>query len=80
VQGHDTHTQRAGNFALHFPLPRQIICLRQLRRDFDPRVPFLLSDSRLYSTSDILLFDLLLFRLVEKMVNPFRLGWMRGPW
>jgi hypothetical protein len=43
---------------LHFPLPRQIICVCQLRRDFHLRVPFL--HSSLYSTSDILLFDLLL--------------------
>jgi hypothetical protein len=27
VQGHDTHTQRARNFALQLPLPRQMICL-----------------------------------------------------
>jgi hypothetical protein len=40
MQGHDTHTQHARNFALQLPLPRQIICLRQLRRDFHPRVPF----------------------------------------
>ena len=59
VQGHDTHTQRARNFALRFPLPRQIICVCQLRRDFDPGVPFLLSHSSLYSTSDIRLFGLL---------------------
>src|SRR5262249_15112167 len=39
VQGHDTHTQRARNFALQLPLPHQIFCLRQLRRDFHPRVP-----------------------------------------
>jgi hypothetical protein len=38
VQGHDTHTQRARNFALQLPLPSQIICLRQLRRDYHPRV------------------------------------------
>src|SRR5262249_47168131 len=38
MQGHDTHTQRARNFALQLPLPRQIICLRQLRRDFHHRV------------------------------------------
>jgi hypothetical protein len=40
MQGHDTHTQHARNFALQLPLPRQIICPRQLRRDFHPRVPF----------------------------------------
>ena len=28
VQGHDTHTKRTRNFALQFPLRRQIICLR----------------------------------------------------
>src|SRR5262245_36451231 len=60
VQGHDTHTQRARNFALRFPLRCQIICLRQLRRDFHLRVPFLLSHSVLHSTSQIHLFDLLL--------------------
>jgi hypothetical protein len=59
VQSHDTYTQRARNFALRFPLRRQIICLCQLRRDFDARVPFLLSHSGLYSTSDIRLFGLL---------------------
>src|SRR5262249_13840661 len=80
VQGHDTHTQRARNFALRFPLRRQIICLCQLRRDFDPRVPFLLSHSSLYSTSHIQsLRPAFEFRLVEKMVNSFRLGWMHGP-
>jgi hypothetical protein len=34
VQGHDTHTKRARNFALQFALRRQIIRLRQLRRYF----------------------------------------------
>src|SRR5262245_37718909 len=38
VQGHDTDAKRERNFALRRPLPRQIIRLRQLRRDFDPRV------------------------------------------
>src|SRR5262249_53750553 len=49
LQGRDTHTQRARNFALQLPLRRQAICLRQLRRDFHPRVPvpFLLSHSNL---------------------------------
>jgi len=28
VQGHDTHTERARNVALQFPLRRQTICLR----------------------------------------------------
>jgi hypothetical protein len=28
VQGRDTHTKRTRNFALQFPLRRQIICLR----------------------------------------------------
>src|SRR5262249_51489631 len=49
LQGRETHTQRARNFALQLPLRRQAICLRQLRRDFHPRVPapFLLSHSSL---------------------------------
>src|SRR5262249_2601051 len=38
VQGYDTDAKRARNFALQLPLPGQIICLRQLRRDFHPRV------------------------------------------
>jgi hypothetical protein len=40
VQGHNAHTERARNFALQFPLPRQITCLRQFRRDLYPGVPF----------------------------------------
>src|SRR5262249_38727705 len=50
VQGHDTHAKCARNFALQFALRRQIICLRQLRRDFHPRVPFPFSHSSLHST------------------------------
>ena len=34
VQGHDTHTKRARDVALQFALPREIVRLRQLRRDF----------------------------------------------
>jgi len=46
VQGHNAHTKLARNFALQFPLTRQITCLRQFRRDFYPGVPFVLRHSR----------------------------------
>jgi hypothetical protein len=39
VQGHDTHTQRARNFALQLPLPRQTICLCEFPRDFPSGFP-----------------------------------------
>jgi len=55
VQGHDANAKCARNFTLRFPLRRQFICLRQLRRDFQPRVPFPFSHSSLHSTLPMLL-------------------------
>src|SRR5262249_4596949 len=55
VQGHDTNAKCVRNFALQFALRRQFICLRQLCRNFHPRVPFPFSHSSLHSTLPMLL-------------------------
>jgi len=76
VQGHDTYTEPARDFGLQFPLRRQIICLRQLRRDFHPRVPFLFGHSSLLSPSYVRLSQVLIDHALDcpkKMVNPYRL-------